>query len=311
MGSEINTNAAEQSKGAKTRLKKIVASTTAVLAMGTISAPALAAVPPTYSVISPSEFNLPVPEPGKGIGFFFQNAIYTDDTERYDDDGNKVDNPGADNTVVGISRFGRVFSLEATPNVGYFWEVLIPEVHVDLAGHNDDSVSGIADPLVAFTTFTRPTDNFLIGLENFFTAPIGDNELSFDYYSYQPNVIFDYQSQTGFGIDGLVGFAFKTTNDSNGADPGTDFYVDLRFRYKLNDWITPAVSYDYQRTWGQNGPDAGGNKSVKDSYQHIVGGGAQFTVTDSIYGSLAYRIGVDGQNMTRVNGPYARFVALF
>lgn len=270
-----------------------------------ITQPALSAPPPTYSVISPSEFNLPVAKPGKGINFFFQNAVYTNDNKSYNNNGDKVNNPTGNDTELGVTRFGRLFSFKSTPDIGYYWEVLLPEVHINAAGKGG-SVSGLADPLGILAIYTRPTKNFLIGMENGFTAPIGNNDLTYNYYTYQPNIIFDYHSSTGFGVDGLVGFAFKTHNDNTDTNPGTDFYADLRLRYKLNHWISPALSYDYQQTHGVSG-------AHNAAYQDIVGGGAKlfFNKSHTLSGSIAYRVGVAGKNTVRVNGPYARFVALF
>lgn len=286
------------------------------LAALAVTQPALSAAPPTFSIITPSEFNLPIPEPGNGINFFFQNVVFLDDSERYNKDGEKVDNPGGESTLLTVTRFGRLFSFESIPNVGFYWEVLLPYVNVntDLPADSNPktdkevSISGLVDPLVALTVYTRPTPNFLIGFENFVSAPIGDISLC-NCYTYRPNIIFDYTIGR-FGIDGLAGFTFRTENQRTGADPGTSYYVDLRFRYQVTDWFIPAISYDYRKTTGRTD---GSGESKPDSYEHIVGAGVQviFNESGTMFGSLGYRVGVDGKNTVRTQGTYARFVYLW
>lgn len=272
------------------------------------------AIPPTFSIIGPEEFNLPLAEPGKGIGFFIQDTDYTFDTQFFDDDGGSVGADPLGHSILSVTRFGRLFSLDATPKVTYYWEYLQPAAYIQ-AGNN--STTGLADPLVSFTAYFRPTANLLLGNENFLQLPLGNDNLTTGGFQFFPQLIGDYTIGP-FGVDGLIGAGFKTDARLNGdrINRGNDYYADLRFRYETSH-ITPFLTYDFTTTESGDFAEVGAasaaagtvvGTTVPNTNQNNVGAGLFFYLTKDHLGAFSvwYSYGIAGKNAVRTNGIFTK-----
>lgn len=299
------------------RLPRRIACAASVFAILATSQVAMA-IPPTFSVIAPNEFALPIPKPDHGITFFINDSTYTGDDTAFDNNGNTVNVSPSGNSLLTIARIGHIFSLSALPNVGMYWEFLQPAAYVQRGG---TSVTGLVDPLVGGGVYINPVKNLTLGTEQFFQLPIGSNELSNHYFVYYPQLFGDY-SYKHFGIDFLAGAAFKTNQRNNGniVSEGNDYYADLRLRYELNHYLTPYFSYDFTTTNSRRYKTVAPTNTlntvgdvVPSSNQNNVGGGLQIFLRKDHLSSLsiAYSHGLAGKNAIQTNGVLAEFLYLF
>jgi hypothetical protein len=246
-----HSNAAQAAafKGCLQRYKSAFLLASALALVGLIGyAPAASAqVPPTFTIIGPNEWKLPIPKPGHGVTGFFQTSIYTVGNKHFDLDGDLHHANPTDHVFLGISRLAHIFSFKALPNVGFFWEYLQPEVYLE---QGNDTTSGLGDPKVLLAAFVKPVKNMTVGLENLVSIPVGENELSNHYWEDRPYIMFDYQIGH-VGIDNTVGFGVKTDKHHNGkkSEQGMDFFESLRLSLRgTNPYVEPFFAYDYART---------------------------------------------------------------
>lgn len=276
------------------------------------------ATPPTFSIIGPQEFALPIPEAGNGIDFFFQNTVFDSDDEAFDANGDDVDT-GLDDSILSITRFGRVFSIEALPNVGWYWEYLQPAVNVTT--EDNFSTTGLGDPMVALAAFIKPIENSTLGFELFMSLPIGDNDLSSDSYGFFPGIFFDY-IWGDFGVDGTIGGGFFTDAKTAGnrIDQGDQFYADLRLRYSVGDWLKPFIGYDYDSTGtssisGSADPENNpiGTVVADSGDVHIAQIGTLIYLNKNqlSWVNVHYGYGFAGENRNKTNALYTKLVFLF
>ena len=275
-------------------------------------APLALAVPPAFTIIGPKEWDLPIAKPNHGISAFFQTAVYTFDTRNFDMQGNNVQATNKGRSFLGLTRFAHVFSFKSLPGVGFFWEYLQPEVRVT-KNNGTGTVSGLGDPLIDGAVYTRPVKNLMVGVQNIVSVPVGNNDLTKNYWEDDPSIMTDYQMGR-VGFDNTVGVGIKSTYHAKGvtANEGDDFYEDARLRYTLNHYLTPFISYDYARTYGGHYLK-GKSGNIPSSYQDIAGAGTLIYLKSNHkeWLDLWYDVGFAGRNATRVNGIFSRFVYLF
>lgn len=291
----------------------MVVSAVALAALGYVP-PALAAgsPPPAFTIVGPQEWDLPIVKPGHGVTAIIQTGIYSSGNQTFNANGNlKAANPKG-HIFLGLTRVAHLFSFASMPNVGFFWEYLQPEVRV--ANNDGTSASGLGDPLIDGTVYFRPMKNLMVGFQNIVSIPVGNNNLTNNFWEYDPDFIADY-TWGRFGVDNTVGVGLKSTyvNGGQKADEGDDFYEDLRLRYRLNHYLKPFVSFDYARTYGGHytyGPNAGTN--IPSSYQDIGGAGTLIYLrqNQTAWLDVWYNAGFAGRNATRVNGVFTRLVFL-
>lgn len=114
---------------------------------------------PTFGIIGPVEWDLPI-VPSANV--FLQTGVIQSNNRVYTANGSTAKIPQS-HLYEGISRFAHLFSFNSLPNVGFVWEVLVPEVRVEGSG---TGVSGIGDPLFDVAAYVRPFPNWLVGCES-------------------------------------------------------------------------------------------------------------------------------------------------
>ncbi len=283
------------------------------MALAGVSRNAVAANP-TFSIVAPSEWDLPI-VPSANV--FMQTGIYQQNGKAYDQSGNRVDNPGT-HTIAGITRFAHLFSFDSMPNVGFFWEVLVPALNV--SGHGN-SVSGLGDPLFDFSFYTKPAKGLTIGMQNVVSIPVGNNDLSNHYWEYMPSFIIDYNLDK-WEADGTFGAGFASNQNTGGMTTsiGNTYYAEAALSYHINDHVQPFVNYNYQVNRGSHNQTtnelAPGSAPVfgcidpGGCHETDLGAGVKVNFTSNMWLSTWYSAGVSGANTVRTNALYLRFVAI-
>lgn len=286
----------------------------AVFAVLGFSQGALAANP-TYAIVSPSEWNLPITP---STFFFFQTGIVQVNNEAYDLNGDKYD-LATNHLVAGISRFGQLFSFKSMPNTGFFWEVLVPEISV--YGHGN-SVSGIGDPLLDLSVYWKPSPQSTVGFQNIVATTFGNTDLSAHFWEYMPSLFGD----VNFGkweLDGTIGAGFPSDRNYGGTttDIGNMYFFQGSLLFHATDKFAPFINFNYQK-----------NKASRDKYtgelepgaapvftcvepgachESDVGGGIKWTWSATQWFTIWYMAGVSGENTVRTNAVVFRFVNIF
>lgn len=291
----------------------ICAALAGVAALG-ISQAALAGNP-TYEIIGPSEWNLPI-VPSANV--FIQTGIGQVSGNVWDMGGNRQDIPTT-HLIAGITRFAHLFSLKAFPNTGFFWEVLVPEISVSGQGN---STSGLGDPLFDFTAYWKPTPESTIGFQNVISTTFGSNELSSHFWEYMPSFIGDVNIQN-WELDGTLGMGFASTRHANGTetDIGNTYFGEFSVLYHVTPSIAPFVNFNYQKndssTDKATGMEMPGAAPVfacaapGGCHESVAGGGLKFNWGANRWLAVWYTAGVSGANTVRTNALYLRFVNIF
>ena len=274
--------------------------------------PNAVAANPTFSIVAPSEWDLPI---APSANVIMQTGIFQQNGSAYDQSGNRADIPGT-HTIAGITRFAHLFSFDAMPNVGFFWEVLVPELNV--SGHGN-SVSGLGDPLFDFAFYTKPVKGLTIGMQNIVSIPVGNNELSNHYWEYLPSLIVDYNVGP-WEADGTFGAGFASDRNSGGTTTsiGNTYYGQGSLSYHINDRVQPFVNYNYQvnrsshnQTTNELAPGSAPVFSCIDAggcHESDAGIGVKVNFSANMWLSTWYSAGVSGSNTVRTNALYLRFV---
>lgn len=267
---------------------------------------------PTYAIVGPSEWNLPI-VPSANV--FIQTGIGQYSGSEYNVGGHKADIQGS-HTYVGITRFAHLFSFQSMPKLGFFWEILVPTIFVQERGN---SISGFGDPLFDFTVYGKPVTGLTIGFQNIVSLPFGSNELSNHYFEYQPSFIIDYNAAK-FELDGTLGAGFASTQHLNGlnTDIGNTYFAEATASYHINASVSPFLAYNYQKNETSRDSDTGalapgsapvfGCVAPGGCHESSIGGGAKFNFTPNRWLDVWYLAGVSGQNTVRTNAVYLRFV---
>lgn len=268
--------------------------------LSAVSMPVMAANP-TFAIVGPTEWDLPI-VPSANV--FMQTGVVQTNGSEYGPGGRETGVRGS-HTFVGISRFAHLFSFESLPKVGFFWEVLIPEIRAGA-----DGLSGIGDPLFDAAVYFKPTDSSMLGLQNIVSAPVGQSSVTNNFWEYYPNIIGDYR-WGHWGLDGTLGAGFPSIRRVSGSPDehiGNMYYAEASLRYQLNSRVTPFVTYNYQMN--EPGRVVGG-ATVPGSHESVLGGGVKFNFTPDRWLALWYDSGIEGQNTVKTAAVYLRFVNIF
>lgn len=270
---------------------------------------------PTYEIVGPSEWNLPI-VPSANV--FIQTGIGQVSGNVWDDGGNRQNIPTT-HLIAGITRFAHLFSLKAFPNTGFFWEVLVPTISV--SGHGN-SVSGIGDPLLDFTAYWKPTPQSLIGFQNIVSTTFGNSDLSGHFWEYMPSLIGDLNIDK-WELDGTLGMGVASDRNVNGTQTeiGNMYFGEFAVLYHATESIAPFVNFNYQKndssTDKATGAEMPGAAPVfacaapGGCHESVVGAGLKFNWGANRWLSAWYTAGVSGANTVRTNALYLRFVNIF
>lgn len=280
------------------------------LAIATFSSSAVASLPP-FAIVGPAEWDLPI-VPSANV--FIQTGIYQTNGSAYDSSGNGIKGPGG-HDIHGISRFAHLFSFKALPKVGFFWEYLQPEINNQLP--NGTSTTGLGDPLLDGTVYFKPTKNSTLGFQNLLSVPIGSNATSNHAWIEIPTIIADYKIGK-LGFDGtLAAGIFSAARQANpvcGASKcslslGNFYSIQTSMRYQVLPWLAPFITniYQIQEPGSVDATDA----YIAGSHEDNFGGGVKINFTPGRWLDVWYYKALDGQNTTKENAIYFRFVNIF
>ncbi len=256
---------------------------------------------PTFDVIGPHEYALPVNYAPFNV--FVQYAYYQSSNEQWNANGKSVGGPHLAKAV-GLSKYVRFFTLKSVPDVGFAYEIIQPTVSVQGTGTD---VTGFGDPITGPAAWFKPTKNSTLGIQTFLQIPVGTKNVSDHTWKNLTSILYDVQFGD-FNIDGDTGLVFQSTGHTSGGpdfQPGLTFHQNLRLGYRAHKYIEPYVGYDF----GMSGATKveGVKVANSDSYEHVIGGGLMFHFSDNISLSTRYSYGIDGQNTARTNSLNIKF----
>lgn len=276
----------------------------AVVVFGLTAGRMALAANPTFAIVGPAEWNLPI-VPSANV--FIQTAVAPQINNRaYGANGDTKHIP-VSHTFIGITRFAHLFSFKATPHVGYFWEVLLPEVRVQGTG---TGVSGMGDPLLDLAVYTRPTKSFLVGFQNILSIPIGNSNLTNNYWEEYPTFITD-KTFGKFGLDATLGAGIPSTRHANGEpdqNVGNMYFAEMSARYQVRPWLAPFVTFNYQINEPGRIHDIN-NTYVPGSHEDVAGAGVKINLfSQNDWLDIWYNRGFSGRNTVQTNAIYMRWV---
>lgn len=300
------------------RVRTGLAVAAAVTALGAAYAPAALAANPTFAIVEPSEWDLPI-VPSANV--FIQTGIAQTNGSVYDGAGKSQDTQGS-HLYAGVTRFAHLFSFKSLPKVGFFWEILQPEIDLEQPSSLGGSVTGLGDPLFDIAAYVKPTPNSTVGIQNLLSVPVGSNTLSNHFWEYLPDLIGDYNIGK-FGFDGTLGAGIASSKHSNGADTdiGNTYYAEFTTLYHATNWVAPFLAFNYQvnepshdAATGAQAPGAAPVFSCANAggcHEDVLGGGVKINFTPTRWLSVWYDSGISGQNTVQTNAVYFRFVNIF
>ncbi|UFS70686.1 transporter [Geomonas sp. RF6] len=265
---------------------------------GTFSKAEASVIP--YSVIGVHEFDLPV----KYDPF---NVILSYNI--YNDDRNAWGGPsGGQDSLLTINKFAHFFKVDALPNVGFLWELVLGGASVRLK--NDDSVSGMIDPQVGIVSWIRPLPNWTTALEYWLYVPFGDNEISNHAIDNSVAFLTNY-TLGGLTFDGDFGIKLRGDSHYNGVkqERGDLLFGNLSLAYKFIPNVEPFVKLDWVSAG--KGKDLGSGATVASSDETAIGIGNHFSLTQKLAADVWYLRGVDGRNNTKTDAVYLKFAYIF
>jgi hypothetical protein len=260
---------------------------------------------PLWELLEGADWDLPI---APSLYAIVQRGMYQSSGTSYGAGGETTSGPST-TEYLGITSFFHLFSYEALPNVGFAWEVFQPEVCVQPPGHAQ-SVSGLGDPLLYLSVYTRPIPNLMVGLQNFTSFPTGDSEVSSHQFENIPNIVVDY-TLGRWGFDGTFGAGLFSTQH-NGIDSvrsGNLYSAETALRYRVNGTFEPYVVNTYQT---QNASATVITKSyIPGNHQDDVGAGVKINFTEKRWIAIWYYNTISGANVSKTNAVYFHFVNAF
>ncbi len=255
------------------------------------------------AVIGTHEYDIPTTD-YKPFDIFVQYGDWNSDDRSWNDDGKKSKGPGTD-TFVGLSRYVHFWTVDSLPGVGFAFDMMIPEVRVD--GHSR-GVGGIADPLTGGAVFFKPTANTTLGFQNFFKVPIGDKDVSDNYWASLASILYAWHVRR-MTFNGHTGFEFRGKQHLTGQPDllkDTIFHSSMTGAIRISKRIEPYAEIDYQKI----GADriAATRQFVPDSATNelTVGGGVSYTLSQKMTLQARYSKGLKGRNTTVTDAVYIR-----
>jgi hypothetical protein len=208
-----------------------------------LACPAQAQV--TFDVIGPHEYDLPVNfDP---FNVFVQYGLVQNDSEFWDENGDRVAGSGA-RRVIGLSKYVHFWTPDFNRNIGLAWEVIQPEVSIRDRGAVDPdarNLSGFGDTLTGFAAWFKPTPKSTLGIQSFLQIPWGDKDVSDTNWKNLTSLLWYTPLGWEFDWTGDAGFTWQSPK-ADGVQPGTTFYTNNRFGYRVNQWLEPFVALDYE-----------------------------------------------------------------
>jgi hypothetical protein len=269
------------------------------------AAPAVAA-DITFAVIGPHEYELPVNF--KPFNVFVQYGQWNNQSKAYDASGKRVDGSGGD-LFVGLSKYVYFWTFDAIPDVGFAYEIIVPEVRIDVPGFHE---GGVGDPLTGPAVWFKPNANSTIGFQSFLQIPIGGDKVTNDYWANYSSLFYDYQWEH-FSFTGNTGFVFRTDRKASGLpdiDQATTFHTNVRFGWKASTMFEPFVGVDYQRT-GTSRFTTSNAVAIPSSNETALGVGLMVNFSPKTSLTVRYSHAVDGKNTTKTNGVYGKYVLVW
>ena len=283
--SEVNSDARNGTSGA------VRPAALALLVAGALwGAPAAAQI--TFDVIGPTEYDLPVDYDPFNV--FVQYVTFQDARDLWTSGGSRIDRDGGQ-TLVGMSKFVRFWSPASKRNIGLAFEVIVPEVGLR-GGPDGDSAGGIADPLVGFAGWYKPTASSTLGLQTFVQVPVGNREVGGgDLWKNLTSALWNVR----FGPDnrgdftGDAGFVVHGSSSRGGYTPGMILHTNLRLGYRTSDRLMPFVALDYERQRARDG--------IVANSETTAGIGLMVTTFDNQSITVKLSHGIDGENRPVTN----------
>ncbi len=199
----------------------------------------------TFDVIGPHEYDLPVNfEP---FNVFVQYGFVQNDSEFWDADGDRVAGSGARRTV-GLSKYVHFWTPNFNRNIGLAWEVIQPEISIrdrSAIDPADRNLSGFGDTLTGFAAWFKPTPKSTLGIQSFLQIPWGDKNVSDTNWKNLTSLLWYTPLVGEFDWTGDAGFTWQSPR-VDGTNPGTIFYTNNRFGYRVSTWLEPFLALDYE-----------------------------------------------------------------
>jgi len=262
----------------------------------------------TFAVIGPHEYDLPVNF--QPFNVFVQYGEFQSSSQEFDSNGNVVYGPKQD-LLVGLSKYVHFWTFSQLPGVGFAYEVIVPEVRVATEGA--PAADGIGDTLTGPAIWIKPTPDSTLGFQSFFTAPIGTEQVTNNYFSNNSSLFYDYQAKW-FDITGNTGAVFRSDRRGPGLDPlreGTTVFSNIRFGIKVPGPVEPFAGVDFGTTSGSYDLVTHTPVAFSNNHDLAVGAGVMLNMRKDISLTLRYSHSVAGQNTYETNAGYLKFVYLF
>jgi len=260
----------------------------------------------TFAVIGPHEYELPVNF--QPFNVFVQYGEYNSQSQAYNGNGH-LGSIASSNLYVGLSKYVRFWTFDGIPNVGFAYEIIVPEVRIDQRG---GGVGGIGDPLTGPALWFKPNAQSTFGFQTFMQVPIGASDVSNHYWANYSSFLFDYQFER-VSFTGDAGVVFRSQYNMAGnpsVNEGTTGHVNLRWGYKNTSMFEPFVGFDWQSTSASHFAQT---RLVAAPYSQeaALGAGVMATISKSTSLTLRYSHDVEGVNAVATNAAYLKFVAIW
>lgn len=257
----------------------------------------------TFSVIGPHEYALPINF--ESFSAFVQYGFWNNDNKAYIN-GNLSDNPGPNqNTFVGFSKYVHFYSLDSIPDVGFVWQIIVPEVSVQ---GDSFSVNGIADPLWGPAAWIKPSENSTLGIQIFIQTPIGDDDVSTHSWNNFTNIFGDLQLGR-WNFDGHAGFGVRSDRKVTGQpdiNQGVTYHANLRTAYRLSSMLEPFVALDWDTTSKSKNTETG-ETVIKKSDETAVGAGLMLHLSQTTSLTMRYSKSIDAKNEVATDAIYIKY----
>lgn len=262
------------------RVKIVGAVTLLLVAFG---GPARAQV--TFDVIGPHEYDLPT-NFAKPFNIFVQ-YVESQSTSKTWDAGKDKQNVSRTSVLVGLTKYVRLWTLDANPDIGLAWEVIVPEIGVRNNAANT-STGGFGDPLIGPVIWYKPTANVTLGALALVTPPVGDPDVGGgDQFTYHLTP-FWHVNAGKLAYTGQIGAkVFGHSSKLNGKQ-GNLIYTNHRFGYRVTELFEPFLSLDQET-------QSSSSVNLKSS-ESAVGVGAMFHYYGNQSLTFRYAKGVAGEN---------------
>lgn len=259
-----------------------------------------------FAGISPHEYDLPVDF--GSFDAFVQYGEYNKGSHRYDADGRRERGPDTD-LVVGLTKYGHFWSIDSLPGVGFAYLYIQPEARVTGPGFK---ASGFGDPLTGVAAWMKPSKNSTLGVQTYVSIPVGNDQVTSDYWANFTSVFFDIEHPLG-SIGGNVGAVFKG-NRNNGVAPvideGNSYHANIRASLKASRLIEPFLAFDWQKNDASRYRDDAGLASPA-GHDTALGVGTMLHFSAKTSFALRYSRSIDGRNVTGTNAAYMKFAHIF